>query len=330
MSVEEYRIAQLYMIAKKSREESTGAESGVEILINEPYTDGPGGKGGQYTHKLYHVGSHLPAWVKSFIPKSALIVEEEAWNAYPYAKTRWKCPLVEKLLLECETYYTPDGGHQENIFNLTDSEKRNRIVDIIDIVKDNEGMAYDDPEKEDPTVYISKKTGRGPLNDGWLKEHWTDCDGEKQPTENDGAVMCAYKLFKVEFRYWGLQSRVESMIHDIALRKTMLNGHLRAWTWQDEWHGLTMEDIRVIERQTAVELKHRMQVLNGEVPVDGYYEEGINGDLCTASLGNNNAVATDVTGGTCIETIDTTSSDVEGTADKTGLSSRTTDIDRYQ
>lgn len=79
LTVEEYRIAQLYMIAvssvvwrdlaqyfggffsqKKSREESSGAGSGVEILINEPYTDGPGGKG-QYTRKIYHVGSHLPS-----------------------------------------------------------------------------------------------------------------------------------------------------------------------------------------------------------------------------------------------------------------------------
>ena len=31
----------------------------MEILINKPYTDGPGGSG-QYTHKIYHVGSHLP------------------------------------------------------------------------------------------------------------------------------------------------------------------------------------------------------------------------------------------------------------------------------
>ena len=73
-----------------------GAESGVEILINEPYEDGPGGKGGQYTHKIYHVGSHLPAWLKSLMPKTALIVEEEAWNAYPYTKTRFKRPFVDK------------------------------------------------------------------------------------------------------------------------------------------------------------------------------------------------------------------------------------------
>lgn len=31
----------------------------MEILVNEPYDDGPGGQG-QYTHKIYHVGSHLP------------------------------------------------------------------------------------------------------------------------------------------------------------------------------------------------------------------------------------------------------------------------------
>ena len=49
----------LMCLQKKSREESEGKESGVEILINEPYTDGPGGSG-QYTRKIYHIGSHLP------------------------------------------------------------------------------------------------------------------------------------------------------------------------------------------------------------------------------------------------------------------------------
>ena len=28
------------------------------------------------------------------------------------------CPFVEKFSLEIETYYTPDGGQQENVFNL--------------------------------------------------------------------------------------------------------------------------------------------------------------------------------------------------------------------
>lgn len=99
----------------------------MEILENEPYTDGPGGSG-QYTHKLYHVGSHLPGWLKSLLPKSALITKEEAWNAYPYTKTRFTCPFVEKFYVEIETYYFPDNGHQENVFNLSGSDYRNRIV----------------------------------------------------------------------------------------------------------------------------------------------------------------------------------------------------------
>ena len=275
MPVEEYRIAQLYMIAKKSKEESKGAEAGVEILINEPYTDGPGGNGGQYTKKLYHIGSHLPAWVKSLLPTTALIVEEEAWNAYPYAKTRWKCPLVPKLSLECETYYTPDGGHQDNIFQLNDDELRERTVDIIDIVKDNEGYIYEDPAKEDPTIYISEKTGRGPLNQNWIQEHSPNSEGQVLLDDNNRDIMCAYKLFKVEFRYWGFQGRVENMVHDYALRRTMLSGHLKAWLWQDEWYGLTIDDIRVIEEETAIELKRRRDVLSKAIN-DDVKEERIN------------------------------------------------------
>lgn len=62
------------------------------------------------------------------LPKSALTVEEEAWNAYPYTKTRYTCPFVEKFSLEIETYYFPDDGHQDNVFKLSGSDLRNRIV----------------------------------------------------------------------------------------------------------------------------------------------------------------------------------------------------------
>lgn len=60
LTVDEYRIAQLYMIQKKSRIDSSGSGSGVEILKNEPYVDGPGGNG-QYTYKVYHIGNKIPS-----------------------------------------------------------------------------------------------------------------------------------------------------------------------------------------------------------------------------------------------------------------------------
>ncbi|XP_052864610.1 protein retinal degeneration B [Anopheles cruzii] len=256
LTVEEYRIAQLYMIAKKSREESSGAGSGVEIIVNEPYQDGPGGNG-QYTRKIYHVGSHLPGWIKGLLPKSALTVEEEAWNAYPYTKTRYTCPFVEKFSLEIETYYFPDNGHQENVFKLSGSDLRNRIVDLIDIVKDQLGGA-DYTRDEDPTLYCSERTGRGPLSEQWLDEYWEEVKERKQPTERNMSLMCAYKLCRVEFRYWGMQTKLEKFIHDTALRKTMLRAHRQAWAWQDEWYGLSMEAIREIERQTQLALKRKM------------------------------------------------------------------------
>ncbi|KAF2905240.1 hypothetical protein ILUMI_00964 [Ignelater luminosus] len=280
LTVEEYRIAQLYMIAKKSREESSGAGSGVEILVNEPYTDGPGGHG-QYTHKIYHVGSHLPGWLKGILPKTALMVDEEAWNAYPYTKTRYTCPFVEKFYLEIETYYFGDNGHQENVFKLNGSDLRNRIVDLIDVVKD-QLYGADYIKDEDPKIYHSEKSGRGPLSETWLEDYWNEVQGKPQPLPNGKSLMCAYKLCRVEFRYWGMQTKIEKFIHDVALRKTMLRAHRQAWAWQDEWHGLTMEDIREIERQTQLALKRKMAQANGEEFDEDNFNSSISQDSSTA------------------------------------------------
>uniref|UniRef100_A0A8D2LLR7 Phosphatidylinositol transfer protein membrane associated 2 n=1 Tax=Varanus komodoensis TaxID=61221 RepID=A0A8D2LLR7_VARKO len=248
MSVDEYRIAQLYMIQKKSREETCGEGSGVEILENRPYTDGPGGNG-QYTHKVYHIGMHIPSWFRSILPKAALRVEEESWNAYPYTRTRYTCPFVEKFSIDIETYYIADSGEQANVFNLSPAEKRQTLLDPIDIVKDLI-PPHEYKSEEDPRLYRSVKTTRGPLSEDWIKEH----------KNNPGRypIMCAYKLCKVEFRYWGMQSKIERFIHDVGLRKVMVRAHRQAWCWQDEWYGLTIEDIRQLEKEAQLMLAQKM------------------------------------------------------------------------
>ncbi|XP_023138191.1 membrane-associated phosphatidylinositol transfer protein 2-like isoform X3 [Amphiprion ocellaris] len=248
MSVEEYRIAQLYMIQKKSREESCGEGSGVEILENKPYTDGPGGTG-QYTHKVYHIGMHIPSWFRSILPKAALRVEEESWNAYPYTRTRYTCPFVEKFSIDIETYYKPDTGNQAEVFNMSVAEKRQRTIDPIDIVTDPI-PPHEYKAEEDPRLYKSVKTQRGPLQDDWIEEY--NNNPGKTP------IMCAYKLCKVEFRYWGMQSKIERFIHDVGLRKVMVRAHRQAWCWQDEWYGLTIEDIRQLELETQLALARKM------------------------------------------------------------------------
>lgn len=140
---------------------------------------------------------------------------------------------------------------------VPDSISSFRFADVIDIVKD-QLYGADYVKEEDPTLFLSQKTYRGPLQDGWIAEYWNEVKDKKQPTARNMALMCAYKLCRVEFRYWGMQTKLEKFIHDTALRKTMVRAHRQAWAWQDEWHGLTMEDIREIERQTQLALQKKM------------------------------------------------------------------------
>nr|XP_020658423.1 membrane-associated phosphatidylinositol transfer protein 2 isoform X4 [Pogona vitticeps] len=192
---------------------------------------------------------HIPSWFRSILPKAALRVEEESWNAYPYTRTRYTCPFVEKFSIDIETYYIADSGEQANVFNLSPAEKRQTVIDPIDIVKDPI-PPHEYKSEEDPKLYKSVKTTRGPLSEDWIKE--LKNNPGKKP------IMCAYKLCKVEFRYWGMQSKIERFIHDVGLRKVMVRAHRQAWCWQDEWYGLTIEDIRQLEKEAQLMLAQKM------------------------------------------------------------------------
>nr|XP_023415506.1 LOW QUALITY PROTEIN: membrane-associated phosphatidylinositol transfer protein 1 [Loxodonta africana] len=211
-------------LQKKSREESSGEGSGVEILANRPYTDGPGGSG-QYTHKVYHVGSHIPGWFRALLPKAALQVEEESWNAYPYTRTRYTCPFVEKFSIEIETYYLPDAGQQPNVFNLSGAERRQRILDTIDIVRDACWPC--------PTLWLwASGVPRGAITQP--QGLGCDCGG------------------------WNPGGGGSDASASAGLRRVMLRAHRQAWCWQDEWTELSMADIRALEEETARMLAQRM------------------------------------------------------------------------
>lgn len=68
-------------------------------------------------------------WLKGLL-KSMLTVEEEAWNAYPYTKTRYTSPFIEKFSVEIETYYYPDNGSHDNVFKMSPKESRNVTVGL--------------------------------------------------------------------------------------------------------------------------------------------------------------------------------------------------------
>ncbi|XP_050292819.1 phosphatidylinositol transfer protein alpha isoform isoform X2 [Anthonomus grandis grandis] len=245
LTVEEYQVAQLFSVAEASKD-NTGGGEGIEVLKNEPFTNYPllGGKynSGQYTYKIYHLASKVPAFIRLLAPKGSLEIHEEAWNAYPYCRTVITNPgyMKEKFRLVIETLHAPDRGNRENVHELPADKLKMREVVQIDIANDPVSQADYKPD-EDPAKFKSEKTGRGPLVGPDWKEKVTP-------------VMTCYKLVTVEFKWFGLQTRVESFIQKCE-RRLFTNFHRQVFCWMDRWYGLTMDDIRRIEDKTKEELE---------------------------------------------------------------------------
>ncbi|KAJ1666879.1 hypothetical protein IW140_002463 [Coemansia sp. RSA 1813] len=235
-TLDEYKIAQLYAVAQMSLNE-TGSGEGVEVIKNEPY-DNEKGKG-QYTFKIYHCANRVPAAIRAIMPKDALILHEEAWNGYPHCKTITTSPwMKESFKIITETMHRSDRGDAENALNAPQDVLNQREIVYLDVSHDDEiKSAY--KKEEDPKLYKSTKTGRGPLTGDWA----LTCD----------PVMTCYKLVTVEFKWWPFQSVVEPIIVS-WMRKAMLVLHRQLFCDTDEWCDMTIEQLRALEDETQKKL----------------------------------------------------------------------------
>lgn len=64
--------------------------------------------------------------------------------------------------------------------------------------------------------------------------------------------MCSYKLVHASFEVWGFQTRVEDFIQR-CIRDVLLLGHRQAFTWIDSWYDMSLEDVRIYEKQLQAE-----------------------------------------------------------------------------
>lgn len=89
-----------------------------------------------------------PAWLKLYCQKVAkalkitpksysdsLTVKECSWNAYPYTKTVFTTPALDKFNIDIETKFLPDPGISENVFDLSPDERENIQVDVLDMCR---------------------------------------------------------------------------------------------------------------------------------------------------------------------------------------------------
>uniref|UniRef100_A0A3Q2GBI1 Phosphatidylinositol transfer protein cytoplasmic 1b n=1 Tax=Cyprinodon variegatus TaxID=28743 RepID=A0A3Q2GBI1_CYPVA len=243
LTVEEYMIGQLYMISKHSCEQSGGGE-GVEVVRNEPDTHPQHGPG-QVTEKRIYLSSKLPSWVKAFVPR-IFYVTEKAWNFYPYTIT---APSFANYIfchfsIRIETRFENNNGNNNNVFGDTPTPAEN--VCFLDILTDPIPEKHY-RESEDLSRWRSNKTNRGPLQKGWR--------------DNQNPIMCSYKRVQCSFEVYGFQTKTEEFVHRL-IKDILLVGHRQAVAWVDEWHGLSLEEVREYEK--AMQEKTNTKVKSNE------------------------------------------------------------------
>ncbi|KAF3839656.1 hypothetical protein F7725_018373 [Dissostichus mawsoni] len=208
----------MYMISKHSCEQS-GSGEGVEVMRNEADMHPQHGQG-QLTEKRIYLSSKLPAWARAFAPRFFYLTEK-SWNFYPYTITGF---------IRIETRFENNNGDNDNVFGDTPTPPEN--VSFLDILSDPISERHY-KESEDPSRWMSSKTGRGPLEKGWRDDH--------KP------IMCSYKRVQCSFEVYGFQTKTEDFIHK-SIQDILLVGHRQAVTWIDEWHGLSLDEVRKYEQ----------------------------------------------------------------------------------
>ncbi|CAB3980702.1 phosphatidylinositol transfer alpha isoform-like [Paramuricea clavata] len=250
ISVEEYQIGQLYAVAEASKNE-TGGGDGIEVVTNEPQEHEEFGKC-QYTYKIIHLSKKVPGYVRALAPKGSLEIHEKAWNAYPFCRTWYTNEYMgDSFHIIIDTWHKPGNKDIENVHDLSPELLKKREIVNIDIAKPVESRDY--KEDEDPTKFHSEKTGRGPLD----PKTW-----QEDIKTKDMPIMTCYKLYRIKFKWFMLQGKVEDLICK-SVKRLLTNFHRQLFCWLDKWFGMTMQDIRQLEEQTKAELEEQRK--QGEV-----------------------------------------------------------------
>ena len=144
--------------------------------------------------------------------------------------------MKENFYIKVESYHLPGRGAMENVHELTPEQLKVREVINVDIAHAEVSPADYKPE-EDPLKVKSEKTGRGPL----VSKTWRQ---EVDP------VMTCYKLVTIEFKWFGLQTKAESIILSTQNR-LFLNFNRQVFCWMDKWTTYAGASKRRLKRHTG-------------------------------------------------------------------------------
>lgn len=235
----------------KSLDNSLSVQNGHLHEISKKSLEHP--VNGQFTHKIYILDSKIPWFVRKLIPKDSTKLHERSWNMYPTVKTVLTNEYFRtNFRIEIDTIARncPNGEPDNNVFCLSPEQLEKREIVNIDITDPIADCDY--KPDEDPALFKSVKTGRGPLT---RKPHdWTK--NTKMP------IMCCYKLVFLEFKMFGLQTKCENYLKNMY-KQLFTIFHRQVFCWLDKWYGLKMEEVRQLENDLAKDLVK--QIGQGEV-----------------------------------------------------------------
>ena len=245
LSLAEYHIGQLYMVARSSLE-----DSGVDVVENRSFVEGeyPPNRCGQYTLKRMAAAKHLPSWTRALFDER-WCVEERSWNCFPDCRTEYSVPMLPKIkitVLSAHKDLTDNFCFEENALQLPALTVSQRKTEILDIAFDSEPA----PPGLDPRE--KKFPGRPDLS----KRNWWET--------TDRPLMVCYKVITIDAQLpFGLQGRVETFIHKFV-KNLILQSHRKLYAWLEDWGAMDIEGLRNYERIVQKELKSRWAASHGE------------------------------------------------------------------
>lgn len=274
-TVDQYKIGNIYMTAKRSEEESKQVKGeGIETVNNEPFQNEK--ESGIYTYKIMHFKSRIPSFMRWALPDKYCHCHEKSWNAYPHYHTEYSVPgMGDDLIMNVDSYHVPYKNGEpipDNLLELSEEDLAIRKVVYLDILdgkpkpeKDRDLTHWTCPalniNEEFSTLRLDKKARKekekkekeaAKKEKKDKKEKKKDSGPESEPpewtTNFQGEMMVAVKVVKIKFHWRGLQSMVEKFATTSFYHNLFLDAHRAVMSWADKWAPMSLEEVREYEK----------------------------------------------------------------------------------
>lgn len=269
-----YEIGNRHMCLDYIKTESHGGE-GIEVIKDETYNmkqNDPRAKPkkGQHTHKILHIKSKIPAFVRWVIPDKYLHFHEDSTVEYPHFYTKYTVPgFGDKFYCDIDSqhceYVCDEKGimknFPENALNLSKDELKERKIVWLDIV-------YGNPKKSENSLKHFKCSHYNlNFDDKVFKKDGSESNGkhhhkEDYPplwtTQYKGPMVCAIKVVKFELDN-SLKAVVEKTVTESAMPKVFIESHRRMIHCINDWFDLTVSDMEKLEEEERQKQKQNVK-----------------------------------------------------------------------